>query len=241
MGFMSEETVELQESGPSLEEEINHSLELTAEYLASRIKNSREEDPDLDYQMRLTGAKIQGRVVALILGDVGDELFIRHSGSPQARKRREMKKRLNGFWQGYQSLVVRKCVEVLEEAGFERSGLPSSVVKEEVLGCMRGVRGVTAVALMGKGNGWQVELPTPEEDVKEGIDLKLKRGDQSVPLQVKCRAEGRLMVTKKGSLIWVEVPGQEDFYYDQMVGIPEKRYFHQFGKYFDQQLEKGGE
>lgn len=227
MRQMDEGVVETTEKPKSPEVEIDEILKLASDYLYKKIANGRKPDEDLDYQMRLVGAKVQGRLTEFALKRMGE------------RHRERLRTHLNGFWRRYYELVESSCVRILKEKGFKEENLPKRVVREKVLVFRQGVIGVIATAVMAKKNGWEVRIPSTEEDVKEGIDLFIERKDRSLPLQVKCEKDAKFVITRRRDRMWVVIPARTSFFEDHQLGIPEHRHIKRFGRWIENNLEKG--
>lgn len=210
----------------SPETEVDQILEIAADYLHKKIANGRKPDEDLDNEMRLVGAKVQGRLTEFALRRMGE------------RHQEGLRTHLNGFWKRYYELVESSCEQILEEEGFAKENLPRQVVRRRVLAFRRGVIGVIATAVMAKKNGWEVRVPSVEEDVREGIDLFIEKGDNLLPLQVKCEEHSKFVVTRRGGRIWVIVPGRTPFFQDHELGIPEHGNIKKFGRWIENVLEE---
>ena len=121
---------------------------------------------------------------------------------------------------------------MLEWKGLSGEKLPQGFVETQVTALSRGVVGTITVARMLRRLGWEIKVPTPEEDVK-GTDLKGEKGGQLVELQIKCRESSNLHVGKSGDKIFVVIPGRTSFFDDHELGIPEHRNFKEFESRFN--------
>lgn len=108
-------------------------------------------------------------------------------------------------------------------------------------GLRQGVRAAIAVCDMAIKNDYEVELPTPEEDVDKKTDLKLKKGDLTVPVQVKCETDADFSVEpepENPNVIRVNVPGKDGFYQKPEVGIPHTSHIQEFEAKLKPYLER---
>lgn len=232
---MTEEVRETAEKIAS-PEEVNEILVLAADYLATRIASAYQPESLLDSKMRELGAKVQQRLTGFVLENYD-------TSDPQREKeaRWALRRTLKGFWNQYHQLTLKPLKKKLEEQGHDIAKLPEDTGIEMVLSLKQGVIGTVAAALMARDCGWEVELPTLEEDVKLGKDLVLKKEGREVFLQVKCPREGIFAVRREINrpLIRVTIPARRGFFLEPEVGIPHRSKAEDFGRWLSLQLEKG--
>lgn len=220
------------ESAPYPREEMQpvHSALLSAsKYLANKAASVHRPDSPEDLQMRRSGARTQQMVTSFIL-----EHYEATGNVEETRRRNWISGRLAYFWEGYRRLVLQP----LAERGIDITRLGPRVGLEQVLEFQNGVKGMVATAVLAKAKGWEVEFPTVDEDVKQGIDLYLTRGGRRVPVQIKCRNGAKFGVVRDGesSVIKVFITGDREFFLDSELGIPHRKHSEQFDQWLTDQL-----
>ncbi len=200
---------------------IHSALRVASDYLAMRIASANRPDSPEDLQMRRSGASVQQIVTSFIL-----EHYEATRDTEETIKRNWIYDRLAVFWQGYRELVV----EPLKNHGIDINRLSSKVGMEQVFELKNGVKGMVATAVLAQSRGWEVDFPTIEEDVRQGIDLYLSRGSRRVPTQIKCKLGKKFGVVREGisRVVNVYIPADPYFFMDAELGIPHRKHAEDF-------------
>lgn len=215
---------EVIESAPYPREEmqpVHHALVFAADYLANKIASVHRPESPEDLQMRRSGARTQQIVTSFILDN-----YEATRNVEETRKRNWISDRLGYFWAGYRQLVIQP----LKDHGIDLARLGPKVGLEQVAELKSGVKGAVATAVLAKATGWDVEFPTVDEDVKQGIDLYLTRGGRRVPVQIKCRNGEKFEVVREGKsrVVSVFIPADSYFFMDSDLGIPHRKHAEDF-------------
>lgn len=205
-------------------------LEIANSYVTDKITSAWQPDSLVDLRMRLEGAEMQQRWARFIVENYDDS-------SPYAE--RTSRSKILGSMKEFEGVFKRLASEPLIKKGFDvkRAGEAAGKVVWEPF--KKGIIGESATAFMAKKAGFQLKWPTPDQDVREGIDLIIEKGGETIPLQSKCREGGKFIVKKAdfGHLIVVTVPAPPDsyFYKDQEMGVPNWSQSHRFVDYLNKQ------
>lgn len=214
-----------EEGSASPETEVRKILGTAADYLAYRTASRFEPGSPEDDRMRETGALLQQRLTRFFLAQYSPHPFI-----AEQQSRNLVKGHLGDFWERYRHLVI----EPLGRQGLSIGSAPEDSGLAMVLGLRNGVRGMIATSMMALDSGWELEWPTPQEDARRGIDLRIARDELRVPLQVKCLNGMKFIVNKErvGDLVWVGIPGDsKNWFRDFELGIPNTSHSAEFNNW----------
>lgn len=219
------------------QQEMRHWLDMAASYLsqalATRTEAATPEDrPQMIRQVKLSAAQLQLRMLGC---------FLHHYRLASSRKEAtwQLHHLFRAFWREYQHLAIDHFEQALTKLGHDPTKMDPQIGLRAMRGLRQGVKGAIAVCAMATNNGFDVKLPTPEEDVDNQTDLILKKGDLMVPVQVKCETHTNFSVEPEPGnpkVVRVNVPGMDMFYQKPDLGIPHHSHIAEFARLLERHL-----